>query len=168
MPVSFHRVLAAVSAAAVVLPLAAAAAPKGTGLPLPRFVSLRAETVNMRTGPGVQYPVEWVFRRRELPVEVIAEYRTWRKVRDWQGAEGWMHSSMLDGARTMIVTGTIASLRAEAHGAARVVARAEPGVIGRLVDCPGEVGWCRVEIVGHEGWLERDAFWGTYAGETVE
>ncbi|MDP6882831.1 MAG: SH3 domain-containing protein, partial [Rhodospirillales bacterium] len=72
------------------------AAPEGTGLPLPRFVNLRANEANMRTGPGVQYPVEWVFVRPDLPLEVIAEYRTWRKVRDWQGTQGWMHQSMLD------------------------------------------------------------------------
>ena len=159
---------AALAAAIVVAPIAATTAPKGTGLPLPRFVSLRADTVNMRTGPGVQYPVEWVFQRRELPVEVIAEYRTWRKVRDWQGAEGWMHASMLGGARTIIVTESIATLRAEAERRADAVARAEPGTIGRLLGCPEGLAWCRVEIGGHDGWLERGAFWGVYAGEVVE
>lgn len=160
-------ILATAAAIVAVAPIAAAA-PKGTGLPLPRFVSLRADTVNMRTGPGVQYPVGWVFQRRELPVEVIAEYRTWRKVRDWQGAEGWMHSSMLGGARTIIVTGTIATLRADAANNARPVARAEPGAIGRLKGCPEGLAWCRVEIGGRDGWLERTAFWGVYAGEVVE
>ena len=64
---------------------------EGSGLPLPRFVSLRADQVNLRTGPGVQYPVEWVYQRKDLPVEIIAEYRTWRKIRDWQSTQGWVH-----------------------------------------------------------------------------
>ena len=83
----------------------------GSGLPLPRFVSLRAAEVNMRTGPGVQYPVEWVYRRQALPMEVIAEYGTWRKVRDWQGTQGWVHQSMLGGRRTLIVTGKVRTVR---------------------------------------------------------
>ncbi|HEC14175.1 MAG TPA: hypothetical protein ENI72_00310, partial [Rhodospirillales bacterium] len=85
---------------------AATAVEKGSGLPLPRFVSLRVNEVNMRTGPGVQYPIEWVYSRQYLPMEVIAEYSTWRKVRDWQGGQGWVHQSMLGGRRSFIVTGT--------------------------------------------------------------
>src|SRR3989338_854435 len=76
-----------------------------SGLPLPRFASLRAGEVNVRTGPGVQYPVDWVFQRQGLPVAVIAEYRTWRKIRDWQGTQGWVHPSPLAGKRTVIVIG---------------------------------------------------------------
>ena len=71
-----------------------------TILPLPRFVSLRANQVRLRTGPGVQYPIEWVYQRQYLPVEIIAEYRTWRKIRDWQSTQGWVHQSMLSGNRT--------------------------------------------------------------------
>ena len=76
----------------------------GSGLSLPRFISLRADRVNMRTGPGGQYPIEWLYRRRSLPVEVIAEYKNWRKIRDWQGTQGWVHQSMLSRHRTIIVT----------------------------------------------------------------
>ncbi len=77
---------------------------KSTGLPLPRYVSLRAEEVNMRTGPGVRYPVDWVYKRRNLPVEIIAEFGTWRKIRDVEGAQGWIHQSMLSNRRTFSVT----------------------------------------------------------------
>ena len=76
---------------------------RNSGLPLPRFVSLRADEVNMRTGPGVQYPVEWVYKRQGLPAEIIAEFGTWRKVRDWQGTQGWIHQSMLSGKRNFII-----------------------------------------------------------------
>ena len=87
------------------------AAIKGTGLPLPRYVSLRAGEVNLRTGPGVQYPVDWVYLRQNLPMEIIAEYGTWRKVRDWQGTQGWVHQSMVSGLRTLIITGNTRTVR---------------------------------------------------------
>jgi SH3-like domain-containing protein len=144
-----------------------AAAPEGTGLPLPRFVHLRAGKVNLRAGPGVQYPVEWVYGRIRLPVEIIAEYNTWRKVRDWQGTQGWIHQSMLGGDRTLIVTGAIRSLRRDADTGSPALARLEPGVIGRLIDCPAVGGWCRVQVAAFEGWLRRVEFWGVQPGETV-
>ena len=143
------------------------AAPEGTGLPLPRFVNLRASEANMRTGPGVQYPVEWVFVRQDLPLEVIAEYRTWRKVRDWQGTQGWMHQSMLDNRRTVIVTGTLRTLRQRSDTQSAARARVEAGVIGHLLECPDGSGWCKVEIDGFEGWLRRVEFWGAYDKEVL-
>ncbi|MCH7487414.1 MAG: hypothetical protein IIC04_10550 [Proteobacteria bacterium] len=122
----------------------------------------------MRTGPGVQYPVEWVYHRRRLPVEIIAEYQTWRKVRDWQGSQGWIHQSLLSANRTFIVTGAVRAIREKAAPESRPVARAEAGVIGRLVQCPGDGVWCRVEVEGHEGWLRRVDFWGVHRGEVVK
>ena len=139
-----------------------------TGLPLPRFVSLRADEVNMRTGPGRRYPVEWVYRRQGLPVEIIAEFDTWRRVRDWQGIDGWMHSSMLSGKRYVVVTGDARVLREESDPDSPPVARAEASVIGRLLECPEETPWCRVEIGGVRGWLRRGEFWGVYEHEAVE
>ncbi|MGH6953281.1 MAG: SH3 domain-containing protein [Alphaproteobacteria bacterium] len=139
---------------------------ESTGLPLPRFVSLRAEEVNLRTGPGVRYPVDWVLVRRDMPVEVIAEFDTWRKVRDWQGTEGWLHKSMISGRRTVIVTGEPRTLRRDGSGESPAVARVESGVVAQLGACKGE--WCRVEAAGYEGWLRRAEFWGTYPGEAVE
>ena len=112
-----------------------------TKLPVPRFVSLRSGEVNLRTGPGTNYPVDWVFVRRELPVEVIAEFDVWRKIRDWQGTVGWVHQSMLDGRRTARVTGADRELRSEPVDSAAAVARLAPGVIGRLLEC--EAAWCR-------------------------
>lgn len=140
----------------------------GSGLPLPRFVSLRAAEVNMRTGPGVQYPVEWVYRRQALPMEVIAEYGTWRKVRDWQGTQGWVHQSMLAGRRALIVTGKVRTLRSRPTVKSAPVAKLEPGVIGRLVECPSDGAWCRIEASGRAGWLRRVEFWGAYRSEALE
>jgi len=146
----------------------ALAAAKGTGLPLPRFVSLRAGEVNLRTGPGVQYPVDWVYYRQHLPVEVIAEYGTWRKIRDWQGTQGWVHQSMVGARRTIVVTGDVRTLRARPDPKSGAVAQAEAGVVGRLVACPDLNGWCRVEAGGYEGWLRRVEFWGAHRDEVME
>ncbi|MCP5366305.1 MAG: SH3 domain-containing protein [Hyphomicrobiales bacterium] len=146
----------------------ARAAPPGTGLPLPRFVSLRAGEVNMRAGPGVQYPVEWVYRRQNLPLEVFAEYRAWRRVRDWRGAEGWIHQGMLSSRRTAIVAGDTGTLRAAPSNGAEPVARAEPGVVAQLLECPGGSDWCQVEVAGHRGWTRREALWGVYPREVVK
>ena len=141
---------------------------KGTGLPLPRFVSLRANEVNLRTGPGVQYPVDWVYLRRNLPMEIITEYGTWRKVRDWQGSQGWVHQSMVSGIRTFIITGNTRSVRRKADAKSPPVVTLEVGVIGKLVSCPDINGWCRVEIDGNKGWLRRVDFWGVLKNEVME
>ena len=157
-------------ACAVLMLMAAgrgAVAAETTGLPLPRFVSLRADEVNLRTGPGVQYPIDWVYRRRHLPVEIIAEYNTWRKVRDWQGTEGWVHQSMVGNERTVIVTGKLRTLRDKSDTAGRPVTQAEAGVIARLLECPDASTWCRVEVDGFEGWFRRVEFWGVNAKEVL-
>jgi len=150
------------------LPTPSSAQTRGSGLPLPRFVSLRATEVNMRTGPGVQYPVEWVYRRQHLPIEIIAEYGTWRRVRDWQGAQGWVHQSILAGRRTFIVTETARTLRQQQDSQSSPVARLETGVIGRVMSCPIDTPWCKVEVQGREGWLRRVELWGVYRHETIE
>lgn len=137
-----------------------------TGLPIPRFVTLRAREVNARTGPGVRYPIDWVFQRPNLPVEVVAEFDTWRKIRDHEGAEGWVHQSMLSGRRTVIVTVAVRLLRSEPSESAAPMARLEPGVIGWLESCRG--GWCEVEVAGIDGWLRRVDVWGVRADEAVE
>ncbi len=139
---------------------------KSTGLPVPRFVTLRSGEVNVRTGPGVRFPVEWVFVRKEMPVEITAEFDTWRRIRDWQGSEGWVHQSMLSGKRGVIIAGDVRTLRKEASAEAPVVARAEPGVMGWLLKC--KAAWCQVDLDGHRGWLPRTDVWGVYEDETVD
>jgi SH3-like domain-containing protein len=142
-------------------------ASSGSGLPLPRFVSLRAAEANMRTGPGEQYPIKWTYRRPGLPLEIVKEFHHWRQVRDWQGAEGWMHSSMLTGKRFVIVTGDVRALRTRAEAGSPVLARIEGKVVGRLVACPGSGDWCRVEFERMQGWMLRSEVWGVYAEEEV-
>lgn len=134
---------------------------------LPRFASLRSDDVNVRTGPGVRYPVDWKFVRRDLPVEIVAEYDTWRKIRDWENAEGWVNQSMLSSRRYVMVTGDkVQELHRTPDDAAAVVARIEPGVIGQLLQC--ETAWCRVQVTKVTGWIKRDSVWGVYADEDMK
>jgi SH3-like domain-containing protein len=137
------------------------------GLPIPRFVSLRTDPINLRTGPGVRYPVEWVYRRRHLPVEVVAEFDTWRRIRDPDGTEGWVHQSMLTGRRTAVVKGGIQLLRRTNADNAGDIASLEAGVIVNVQRCPAGP-FCRVEVNGLQGWLKRDQVWGVYPDEIVE
>ncbi len=139
-----------------------------SGRPLPRFVSLRSGEVNMRTGPGVQYPVDWVYRRKGLPMEIIAEFETWRRVRDWEGSRGWIHQSMLSGKRGIIIIGGVRNLRSSDDAKSPLVAQLEPGVVARLVDCLGGNGWCKIEIEGLVGWLRHVDFWGAYKNEVFD
>lgn len=145
----------------------AAAQARGGGepLPVPRYVSLRSEEVNVRTGPGVRYPVEWVFRRRHLPVEVLTEFEHWRKIRDVEGTEGWVHQSMLSGRRYALITGEMRTLRRRPEAGAPAAAQLEPGVIGQILECQDQ--WCRIEAAGIKGWLRRAEFWGVYPNEAV-
>jgi SH3-like domain-containing protein len=132
---------------------------------LPRYFSLRADEVNLRTGPGVRYPVEWVIRKRNLPVEVVAEFETWRRIRDIEGTEGWVHQSMLSTRRTALVVGEIRTLLARPDVESPPVARVEPGVVAMLDECRDQ--WCRLDAAGYRGWLKRSEFWGVYPGENL-
>lgn len=165
-----RRLLRIAAIAGAILPaaLAQGAAMETSGLPLPRFVSLRSDEVNLRTGPGVRYPVDWIYAKRDLPVEVIAEFEGWRRIRDWQGTEGWVHQSMLTGRRTIVVTGALRTLRRDDRDDGPPLAMVESGVMGRLVQCPRGKTVCRVEIDTLQGWLRRDEFWGVHPGEWVE
>ena len=114
---------------------------------------------------GKEYPIDWVFAREGLPVQIIAEYDTWRKIEDFEGASGWIHSSLLSGRRTIMIQGEVRELKRTPEDDSRIVLRAEPGVVGRLFDCDGP--WCRVEIAGSRGWLRRDEFFGALPDEAV-
>lgn len=140
-----------------------------SGLPIPRFVSLKADRVNVRNGPGKNHAITWVFAKQGLPVEIINEYSNWRQVRDSEGAEGWVFHSLLSGRRTALVApwerASSFTLRTAPDQDARAVAAVEAGVLVRLEDCSGT--WCRVVIDAYEGWLQQDSLWGAYPGERV-
>jgi SH3-like domain-containing protein len=165
-----RRILAACGLALLLLcgwPATVWAAKKApSGMALPRFVSILGDKVNLRTGPGARYPVAWVFVRANLPVLVTLEFENWRKVRDLDGAEGWVHRSLLTGRRHGVITGQVRLLRRAPRPDSPVLLRAEPGVIGRLLACRG--AWCRMEIGKIDGWLPQAHLFGALAGEAFE
>lgn len=143
-----------------------------SGLPVPRFVSLKPNRVNVRAGPTKDHEVTWVYVRPSLPVEVTAEFENWRRVRDWEGAEGWVYHALLSGRRTAIVAQKPNSkdeplpLYSAADRASALVARLQPGVLGSVRRCTG--AWCRIAGEGFDGWIEQDRLWGVYPDEKVE
>lgn len=136
-----------------------------SGLPLPRFVTLRAPKVNLRTGPGVRYPIDWVYNRAGLPLEVIDEFETWRQVRDWEGSVGWVHQSMLSGERKVMIRDKQRLLRRDPDPAAPGVALLAPGVLASLRSCAD--AWCLIEVGDTSGWLRRIEVFGLYPDEIV-
>ena len=154
---------------AMVLPtviLAETARGPVTKLPLPRYVSMKASEGNVRRGPSVAHRVDWIFKRRNMPVQIIAEYGHWRRVVDRDGAGGWMHYSLLSGARTVIVETEMTPLYDDPDAAARVAAYAEAGVIAHLGTC--QSGWCNLRVGSAEGWTEAGNLWGVARGEERE
>ena len=149
--------------------LAAPNQPTGpSGLPLPRYVSLKSERVNMRIGPGRAYQVQWLYLKRGLPMEVIQEYGNWRKVRDPEGNEGWILHSLLSGDRTAIVApwsqrGGAIDMRHDPLPHAPLAARLEPGVVASVRECKG--AWCQVATGGVKGYVDRKLLWGVYPDE---
>lgn len=136
-------------------------------LPLPRFVTLRAPEANMRTGPDTRFPIKWVYQRPGLPLEVIAEHHHWRRVRDIQGNDGWMHKGMLSGRRAVILTGP--SVLYEGAGShQRPLARLDPMVVLTILKCPRASAWCQVSVEAQRGWVERSRMWGVYPNEVID
>ncbi len=158
------------SAAPNVAPVISAGMQTGrSGLPVPRFVSLKSPRVNVRVGPGESYKVAWIFTRTALPVEVIQEYDTWRRIRDSDGTVGWVFQSLLSGKRTAVVapwaSGDPRPLRYSAAEEAAVSAYLQPGVMGQIDRCHG--GWCRISGAQYSGWIPQDQLWGTYQNEEI-
>ncbi|MCC7348273.1 MAG: aspartyl-trna synthetase [Variibacter sp.] len=168
--------------AAALLATAACAIPQGaqaepahgasSGLAVPRFVSLKAERVNVRGGPAKDHEVTWIFTRSGLPVEVTAEFDNWRRIRDWEGSEGWVYHSLLSGRRTAMTTAdpkdkdALIALHEEPDAHSATVARLQPGVVGAVKKCQN--GWCRLAGTGFDGWAAQTRLFGVYPNEKVE
>jgi SH3-like domain-containing protein len=147
-----------------------AAGPLGpSGLPIPRFASLKAEKVNVRTGPSSDHDVAWVFQSKGLPVEIIAEFETWRRVRDSDGAEGWILQNMLAGKRTIVVAPwrkeQYTLMHYSASADSNVVANLAAGAMGDIKSCDGN--WCEISAGGYKGYVDEALLWGAYPGEVV-
>ena len=149
--------------------LAKDAAPTTSGLPVPRYVSLKSDHVNVRAGPTKDNDVAWVYTRSGLPVEITAEFENWRRVRDSEGAEGWVYHSLLSGRRTAVVTmknkDDLAPLYDRADKSSAVAARLQAGVVAQVKKC--DEHWCHIAGQGFDGWIEQQRLWGVYADEVV-
>ena len=141
-----------------------------SGLPVPRFVTLRSDQVNLRTGPGEQYPIDWVFKRKNMPVEIVAEFKVWRKIRDVDGTEGWVYHSLLSGRRTGVVLtkskDELVALHVKADAKSAIAAQLQPGVLATVKYCGSN--WCRITGQGFEGFIPQERLWGVYPNEKVE
>jgi len=145
---------------------ALAAEDEAGGPKVPRFVSLDADKVNLRTGPGQRYPIDWVLTRRDMPVEVIAQFENWRRIREWDGTTGWVQQHLLTGKRHVLVAkGNSRPIHRQPDANSALVARAEPGVVARLTEC--REAWCRIETASVAGWMRRTDLWGVYPDEKV-
>ncbi len=161
-------IIAAIVAAAATLATPAPAAERGpvTNLPLPRFVSLKADEGNARRGPSLSHRIDWVFTRRNMPLEVTGEYGHWRRVQDRDGQGGWVHYSLISGVRYVIIDNDLTPLRVKPDAESPVNAYAEAGVVARLENCL--LDWCRIGADGSKGWVEKRGLWGVTPEEIRE
>ena len=136
-----------------------------SSLPVPRFVSIKSSPANVRRGPSREHEILWVYRQASVPVEIIAEHRDWRRIRDWDGDEGWIYQALLSSRRSVIVAGETVTIRAAPDPMAAPVALVEPRVIANLLQCEND--WCEIDADGHEGWVMRGAVWGVYSDEVI-
>ncbi len=148
-----RQILTLLAFAAAVGPAAAQ-----SDVELPYWASINVDEARMRKGPSPDVPVTWEYRRKDLPVKVIARFETWRKIEDPDGTQGWMAARLLSRTRTAIVTGGIQAMREEPNVSAAVSYRAQPGVVGRITDCKD--GWCLLNVKGRKGWIQTDHIWG--------
>jgi len=138
-----------------------------TGLPVPRWVSVKAERVNVRRGPSLEYDVLWTYVKTGVPVEVIAEYDSWRRIRDVDGGTGWVKAALLGARRHVMLTGRVnTAILAQPKADADAVALGEPGLVAELVRCTGE--WCQISTGGYDGFVSRDRLWGVHENEAVK
>jgi SH3-like domain-containing protein len=141
-----------------------------SGLPVPRFVSLKSDRVNVRSGPNKDQEVRWVYTRAGMPVEITAEFENWRRIRDWEGAEGWVYHSLLSGKRSAVVVpdlkNDLVPLYEKADPKSPETARLQSGVLGMLKSCTG--AWCEFTGKNFDGWIRQERIWGAYPNEKVE
>lgn len=132
----------------------------------PYWASLSAGQARMRSGPGRNYPAQWLYQRKGLPVQVIDVYPGWRKVRDPDGVEGWMISGLISDQRTAMVRRGVTDLHDAPSAVSRTAWRAQPGVVGKVSHCAS--GWCRLDVGGRDGYVPEDTLWGVDPNETFD
>jgi len=149
---------------------AATATGSVSGLPVPRFVSLKSDRVNVRSGPNKDQEVRWVYTRAGMPVEITAEFENWRRIRDWEGAEGWVYHSLLSGKRSGVVVpkekDELVPLYDSADAKSDLAAKLQSGVVGQIKSCSGT--WCEFAGKNFDGWIRQERLWGAYPNEKVD
>ena len=170
---SFASLRTAIAAIAVLIyaaGLACAAETNPSGLPVPRFVSVKADRVAVRDGPDKDHDISWIFTRVGWPVEITAEFEDWRRVRDSDGSQGWIYHSLLSGKRMAAVQmkskTDLAPLYEEPDAASPVTAQLQVGVLGTVKRCTGT--WCHISGKGFDGWIEQTDLWGVYPDEKID
>mgnify|MGYP003393935786 CR=1 FL=1 len=164
------KALRVLLAAAVFFAPSLALSQQQNKLTVPRFVSLRSDKVHVRIGPSQNHEIRWTFARAGIPVEIIAEFENWRRIRDSEGADGWVHQVMLSGRRTAIIRGNASVKtipvyeRGQAQG--RLIAELQPGVVASVRSCTK--GWCRISGDGYDGFILQTLLWGVYPDEVIE
>lgn len=137
-----------------------------TNLPMPRYVSMKADEGNVRRGPSLDHRIDWVFRHQGQPLRVIGEYGHWRRVEDQDGQGGWIHFRLISGVRTVLFTGNKTAIRRKSYEGAKAVAMAEQGAIAQLGEC--KVEWCKIRRKKVKGWIRKSEVWGVDAAELRE
>lgn len=162
----FSACIGAALIAAIAMPALSEDRGPVTNLPLPRFVSMKAAEGNVRRGPSLTHRIDWVFKRRDLPLEITAEHGHWRRVRDRDGAGGWVHYSLLSGTRTVIVEADMLDIYSKPDPNSLTVAQLEMGVVARIDQC--SIDWCRLSAGGYRGWAEKTHLWGVKPDEVLD
>ncbi len=148
--------------------VAQAADSSESGLELPRMVSLRSDLINGRSGPDTKYPIEWIYKQKGMPVEIINEFGLWRQIKDWEGSECWVHKSMLTGRRFVKVTnlGENNIYNSDDYGS-KVIAKVEDGVVGEVKECKKGNNFCLIKFGTIEGWVPKNILFGIYKDENI-
>ncbi len=140
-----------------------------SGLTLPRFASLRSNHINARSGPGSRYPIEWVYMQKMAPVQIIAEFELWRKIKDWQGSESWVHKSMLSGKRSVkVVTPGENNIYDKPNYQSEIIAKVEDEVVGEVIKCPSGKSFCLIKFETIEGWMPKNNLFGVFSDEVID
>lgn len=136
---------------------------------LPRMASFRSDYINARSGPGTRYPIEWIYKQKHAPVEIVSEFELWRKIKDWEGSETWVHKAMLQNQRYIKMTKPgVANIYAKPEADSKIIAKVENEVIGRVEKCPPQKDFCLIKFSSIEGWVNRSDFYGVYPNETID
>lgn len=154
---------------AAFLPICSALADEGeSGFNLPRMVSFRTEPVNVRSGPGKKYPIEWVYQQKGAPVEIISEYDGWREIKDWEGSVSWVHKTMLTGKRfvKVITLGENNIYNSNSYHS-DIIAKVEDGVVGEVLKCAKNNDFCLIKFDSVEGWVPKKILFGVYEHENI-